>query len=144
MNGFESRARDLSVGSTTDTVWSGALLVASPVGAGSIERRLMKITGANARDCGRHDITVSEAALQVSLQCASASALAKEPFSVVVQTTHEGHLAGFGLLGYADGSMHVFRYYKGGLAFDSKPCPSSPSTVRAGPSGPPFAFECQP
>lgn len=138
MPGFEAKAKDLTVVSAREEIWSGALLVGPPLGAGSIERRVMSITGWNAHDCGRHDSAASEAALQRSLQCALAAARAGEPFAVIVQSASEASHAGFGLLGGADGVVQVFRYDKGGLIFQPQPCLSTQLTLRR------YAFACDP
>jgi hypothetical protein len=144
MPGFEAKARDLTVVSAREEIWSGALLVGPPFGAGSIERRLTGITGWNARDCGRLDSAASETALQRSLQCARASARSGEPFAVIVQSASEASHAGFGLLEGADGVVQVFHYDKGGVVFRSQPCPPSRLTLRGDPLGRPYAFACQP
>ena len=138
MPGFEAKARDLTVVSAREEIWSGALLVAPPLGAGSIERRLTRIIGWNARDCGRHDSAASDAALQRSLECALASARAGEPFAVIVQSASDTSHAGFGLLGGTDGVVHVFRYDKGGLTFHAQPCPVTDLMLRR------QAFACGP
>ena len=138
MPGFEARARDLSVVSGRDEIWSGALLLAPPLGAGSIERRLMRVIGSNARDCGRHDSAASDAALQRSLECALASAGAGEPFAVIVQSASDSSHAGFGLLGGTDGVVQVFRYDKGGVMFHAEPCPATDLMLRR------HAFACGP
>lgn len=143
MRSFETKARELTVVSAREAIWSGALLVRPPLGAGSIERRVMNIAGWNARDCGRHSSVASETALQRSLECALASARAAEPFAVIVQSASGASHAGFGLHGGANG-VQVFRYDKGGLVFRSEPCPPSQLTLRRGPLGPPYAFACQP
>jgi hypothetical protein len=138
MPGFEAKAQALTVVSAREEIWSGALLVAPPLGAGSIERRLIKSIGWNARDCGRHDSAASDAALQRSLECALASAGAGEPFAVIVQSASDTSHAGFGLLGGTDGVVHVFRYDKGGLTFHAQPCPVSELMLRR------HAFACGP
>jgi hypothetical protein len=144
MPGFEAKAGDLTVVSAREEIWSGALLVGPPLGAGSIERRLMRMSGWNARDCGRHDSAASETALERSLECALASARAGEPFAVIVQSASEGSHAGFGLLGGADGVVEVFRYDKGGLVFRSEPCQPSRLTLRRRPLARLNAFACRP
>jgi len=138
MPGFEARARELTVVSAREEIWSGALLVAPPLGAGSIERRLMNIIGSNARDCGRHDSGASDAALQRSLECALASASAGEPFAVIVQSASDTSHAGFGLLAGTDRVVHVFRYDKGGVMFQAEPCPVTDLMLRR------HAFACGP
>ncbi len=138
MPGFEAKGNDLTVVSAREEIWSGALLVGPPLGAGSIERRLTSITGWNARDCGRHDSAASEATLQRSLQCALASARAGEPFAVIVQSATEASHAGFGLLRGTDGVVQVFRYDRGGLMFHSQSCPPTQLTLHR------HAFACQP
>ena len=144
MSGFEARATDLTVVPARDAAWSGALLVGPPLGATSIERHVMGITGSNARDCGRHGSAASEAALQRSLRCGLTSAGAREPFSVIVQSAGGKSHAGFGLLSGPDGTVHVFRYKKGGVWFRSQPCPPSQLTLRPHGSGPRYEFACQP
>lgn len=143
MPGFEVKARDLTVVSAREEIWSGALLVGPPLGAGSIEGRLMNITGWNARDCGRHASAASETALQGSLECALKSARAGEPFAVIVQSASEASHAGFGVLGSADG-VQVFRYDKGGFVFHSQPCQASQLRLDRRPSGRLYAFACHP
>ena len=143
MRGFEAKATDLTVVPARAAVWSGALLSGPPLGAASIERRVMGIIGSNARDCGRHGTAASEAVLQRSLRCGLTSARAGEPFSVVVQSASGDH-AGFGLLAGPDGVVQVFRYERGGLTFRSQPCPPSQLTLRPHASEPPYEFACQP
>ncbi len=144
MSGFEARASDLTVVPARAAIWSGALLVGPPLGAGSIERYLSGITGSSARDCGRHAGAASDAALQRSLECARASAQAGAPFAVVVQSASEASHAGSGVLGEAGGVVQVFRYDKGGLVFHSQPCPPAQLTLRQRASGLPYAFACNP
>jgi hypothetical protein len=144
MPGFEARARDLTVVSAREEIWSGTLLFGAPLGAGSIERRVMNITGWNARDCGRYDSAASETALSRSLECALASARAGQPFAAIVQSPGEASHAGFGLLEGADGIVQVFRYEKSGLVFHSEPCSPSQLTLRQRQSGRPYTFACHP
>ena len=49
-----------------DATWSGALLVAPPIGDPSIERQVMHVTDADTLDCGRYAAPTSDAALQRS------------------------------------------------------------------------------
>jgi hypothetical protein len=143
MGGFEGKAGEVTVLPARVEIWSGALLVAPSIGAGSIERRLTRMTAGTARDCGRHDDTASESALIQSLQCAQASARAGEPFSVIVQFTRD-RSAGFGLQGTGGAVIDVFHYARGGLVFRAQPCPLSRLTVTAAASGSSYEFACSP
>lgn len=143
MGGFEARAGELTVAPAREEIWSGALLVAPSLGAGSIERRLTRMTVGTARDCGRHDDSASEPDLLRSLQCALASARAGEPFTVIVQYTKD-RSAGFGLQGAGDAAAQVFRYQRGGLVFRADPCPPSRLTLARGGSGQSYEFACAP
>ena len=142
MGGFEAKAGELTVAPAREQIWSGALLVAPSLGAGSIERRLTHMTGGNARDCGRHDDTASESALVLSLHCALASARAGEPFTVIVQSMRD-RSAGFGLLEADDTVVKVFRYDRGGLVFRAEPCPVSRLTLARAGSGRSYEFACR-
>ncbi len=141
MGGFEARVGELTVAPAREEIWSGALLVAPSLGAGSIERRLRSMTGGSARDCGRYDDTASESALQRSLRCALASARAGEPFAVIVQSTRD-RSAGFGLQGAGDTAVQLFRYDRGGLVFRAEPCPPSRLTVARAAPWRPYEFAC--
>ena len=141
MGGFEARTGELTVVRAREAIWSGALLVGTPIGAGSIERRLRNMTGGSARDCGRRDDTASESALLRSLQCALASARAGEPFTVIVQFTRD-RSAGFGLQGAGDTVVQVFRYARGGLVFRAEPCLPSRVTLARDASGSSYEFAC--
>jgi hypothetical protein len=141
MGGFEGKTGELTVLPAREQVWSGALLVAPSIGAGSIEQRLTRMTVGAARDCGRHDDTASESALLRSLQCARASARAGEPFTVIVQFTRD-RSAGFGLQGTGDAVADVFRYARGGLVFRAQPCPLSRLTVTRAADRSSYGFTC--
>ena len=85
MAGFDARSTGVEVATGADAIWSGALLVASPLGQPSIERQVAQVAGSDALDCGRYTGPTSDTALQRSLVCALASAEARRPFSVIVQ-----------------------------------------------------------
>jgi hypothetical protein len=141
MAGFQAKAGELTVVPAREEIWSGALLVAPPLGVDSIERSLTNMTGGRARDCGRHADTASESALLRSLQCALTSARAGEPFTVIVQSTRDPG-AGFGLQGAGDTAVQVFRYDRGGVVFRAEPCQVSRLTLARGASGQSYEFVC--
>jgi hypothetical protein len=141
MGGFEARTGELTVAPARDEIWSGALLVAPALGAGSIERRLTRTMG-TARDCGRYDDSATESALLQSLQCAQASARAGNSFTVVVQYAKDRG-AGFGLQGAGDAIVQVFRFDRGGLVFRAEPCALSRLTLSRATSRSAYEFACQ-
>ena len=136
MVGFDPRTTSMKVPSGSDAVWSGALLIAPPLGEMSIERQVMQFTGSDALDCGRYSAPASESALQRSLTCALTSAGARRSFSVVVQFAAGGTLGGEGLLAGPDGVVHLLQYGKGQMSFRLKPC-ASPQVTN-------MHFTCQP
>lgn len=141
MNGFDTKIGSVSVSSRGEAVWSGALLVAPRFGEGSMEQKVMRSTGRDAVDCGRHNAAAPEIVLRHSLTCAMTLARAQQPFSVIVQSAGGGARLGHGLLAGADGVIHIFQYDRGRLGFRLRPC-SSPDVTR-GSSGQGFEFTCR-
>jgi len=123
MAGFDARSTGVAVRNGADAVWSGALLVASPLGQPSIERQVAQVAGSGAVDCGRYASPTSGTALQRSLVCALTSADARRPFSVIVQFA-AGPTGGEGLLASEDGLIHLLQYGKGQMSVRIKPCAS--------------------
>jgi len=123
MAGFDARSTGVEVATGADAIWSGALLVASPLGQPSIERQVAQVIGSDALDCGRYAGPTSDTALQRSLVCALASAEARRPFAVIVQFA-AGPTGGEGLLAAEDGVIHLLQYGKGAMSFRIKPCAS--------------------
>ena len=136
MAGFDPRTASMKVPSGSDAVWSGALLIAPPIGEMSIERQVMQVTGSDALDCGRYTAPASEVALQRSLTCALTSAGSRRSFSVIVQFATGGTLGGEGLLAGPDGVVHLLQYGKGVMSFRLKSC-ASPQVTN-------LHFRCQP
>lgn len=143
MAGFEAKLTETTLLSGQDVDWSGALLVGHVIGGTSIERQVMRVTGSEAIDCGRHSTSASEAALQRSLTCGLTSARARRPFSVILQFAAGDAQRGYGLLAGSDGVIHVFEYEKGGVRFRLQQCPSPQVTPRPIRPGAGFEFTCQ-
>lgn len=125
MAGFETKVSAVTVVAGGITDWSGALLLAGAViGEASIERRVMRETGWEALDCGRHAAPAEADALEKSLACAVDAARRHQPFAVILQRVTGGHHAGHGLLGGAGGVIQRFEYERGGLTFRIRVCAS--------------------
>jgi len=141
MAGFDGKEAVLTISAGREVNWSGALLVGAGMGEGSIERQVSRLAGLQARDCGRLSHPGLPSARQQSLACVQASASAREPFSVIVQSAGRDPGAGYGLLGGADGVVHVFTYARGGMTFRSEPCPAAHISIRPNPRDEP-GFIC--
>jgi len=139
MAGFDTKVTEMSVSSGRDAVWSGALLVGPAFGDMSIERQVMRATGADALDCGRYSAPASEAALRRSLTCALTSVGARRPVSVIVQFAGGGQ----GVLAGPDGVLHLFEYEKGDATLRLTPCPSPQVTSSPNRAGAGVGFTCQ-
>lgn len=124
MAGFDTRLTRLLVPAGGDAVWGGVLLVAPPLGGMSIERQVARLTGSDARDCGRYADPVSESALQRSVACAVTSAKARQSFSVIVQFTAGPTHGGEGLLAASDGIVYLLEYGKAQTSLRLRPCAS--------------------
>jgi hypothetical protein len=144
MSGFETKVSAITVVAGNVADWSGALLLAGRViGEASIERRVVRETGWEAVDCGRHGAPALAPHLERSLACALESATLRRPFSVIVQFTAQGGTrAGHGLLAGSDGVIYRFEYERGGLGFHLQPCPFPRMTPDERHSG--FGFTCRP
>ncbi len=135
MGGFGTRMAAMEVRGNNAT-WSGALLVAPPIGERSVERQVTLLTGTDALDCGRYAAPTSDAALQRSVACALTSAAAGRPFAAIVQFAGGNPRGGEGLLGGADGVVHLLRYGQGAASFRVTPC-ASPHVIHS-------RFTCEP
>jgi hypothetical protein len=124
MGGFDTRTAAIEVLPGNNAIWSGALLVAPPIGEPSIERQVMHLTGTEALDCGRYAAPTSDAALQRSVDCAVTSAAAGRPFAAIVQFAGGSARGGEGLLGGSDGVVHLLHYGQGAASFRVTPCAS--------------------
>jgi hypothetical protein len=142
MSGFVTRMVETTVVAGHDAEWSGPLLVGHVADEHSIERRVMHLTGLDARDCGRHAAPASAAALRRSLDCAVTSARAHQPFSVIVQLTRSDSQSGRGLLAGSDGVIRFFEYDHGGAHFRSRECPAPDVKPSRTWSGAEFEFTC--
>jgi hypothetical protein len=142
MSGFVTRILETTVTAGRDRNWSGALLVGRVADESSIESKVMRLTGSDARDCGRHGAPASEAALRRSLDCAVTSARAHQPFSVILQRTGSDSQSGAGLLAGSDGLIRLFEYDHGGAKFASRQCPAPDVKPSRTWSGAEFEFTC--
>jgi Carboxypeptidase regulatory-like domain len=136
MGGFDTRTAAIEVLPGNNAIWSGALLVAPPIGEPSIERQVMHLTGTEALDCGRYAAPTSDAALQRSVDCAVTSAAAGRPFAAIVQFAGGSARGGEGLLGGSDGVVHLLRYGQGAASFRVTLC-ASPQVTHS-------RFTCEP
>jgi hypothetical protein len=136
MGGFDTRMAAIEVLPGNNAIWSGALLVAPPIGERSIESQVTNLTGTDALDCGRYAAPASDAALQRSVACALTSAAAGRPFAAIVQFAGGNPRGGEGLLGGADGVVHLLRYGQGAASFRVTPC-ASPHVIHS-------RFTCNP
>jgi hypothetical protein len=128
MGGFDTRMAAIEVRPGNNATWSGALLVAPPIGEPSIERQVMHVTGTDALDCGRYAAPTSDTALQRSVDCALTSAAAGRPFAAIVQFAGGNARGGEGLLGGSDGVVHLLHYGQGTASFRVTPCASPQAT----------------
>jgi hypothetical protein len=136
MGGFDTRMAAMEVLPGNNATWSGALLVAPPIGERSIERQVTLLTGTDALDCGRYAAPTSDAALQRSVACALTSAAAGRPFAAIVQFAGGNARGGEGLLGGSDGVVHLLRYGQGAASFRVTLC-ASPQVTHS-------RFTCEP
>jgi hypothetical protein len=144
MAGFDTRVGVVSVSAGSNAIWSSTLLVASPIGAVSLEREVRRVTGVEALDCGRYAAPVSEAALRNSLACSIASARDGKSFSVIVQFVRGPTRGAEGLLAGFDGAIKMFRYENGDARISLKACPSPQVMPKRDVWGAGFRFTCQP
>jgi len=144
-------------------IWIGLLLLAAvvpciavmsqrgvrgPLQNVSLEAHIEKVTGANAVDCGRHDLRNNdEDAMMKSLRCALDAAAARKPFRTIRDQQGIDSQIAHGLLGKGDGKIMRFSYDSApcggpGCAerFDVGPCLSPTVSTDAGGR---FSFICK-
>jgi hypothetical protein len=125
MSGFLTKPTEIFLERGEDVDWGGALLLGSIPDDRSVEQRVLRLTGPNAIDCGRHlDAVVDGDTLRHAVECGTQAASAHRPFSLILQYSTSGHWAFEGLMATSDGQIRSFTYLRNELEISSCPHPA--------------------
>ena len=143
MPGFLTKPGQIRLEPGESVNWGGALLLGSRSDDRSVERDLLRFTGQNAVDCGRHlRELASGAALHQSLNCSVLAADVRRPFSFVVQYSKSGQWEFEGLTAASDGRIFSFTYSEASAELHVRPC-SDPMLATDSGSRQPLRVACR-